>query len=99
HAYALAVLNHAWALSEFRTVARIKARSPRTQVIVMGADTTRSMERMARDAGAFDFLEKPFDLDALADAVECALLTPERRRGPRGCCAGCAWQRPCERWH
>lgn len=76
----------------------MKARAPQTHVIVMTAEPTPQMERQARDIGAFDFLEKPFRLSAMKHAVDRAIVTPERRRGSRGCCGGCEWQRPCSVW-
>lgn len=77
---------------------RVKARNPRTHVIVITGEATPELERLARDMGAFEFLEKPFPLSALKKVVECALATPEQRKGPRGCCGQCLWQRPCARW-
>jgi len=75
-----------------------KKRSPDTHVIVITGDATPELEKLARDMGAFEFLEKPFTLSVLAAAVDRALATPERRKGPRGCCGQCVWQRPCARW-
>lgn len=77
---------------------RVKARSPRTHVIVITGDATPELEKLARDMGAFEFLEKPFPLPVLKKAVERALATPEHRKGPRGCCGQCAWHHPCARW-
>ena len=74
---------------------KIKAHTPDTHVIAISAESAPHVERQARDLGAFDFLEKPFQLVALRRAVERAIKTPERRRGPRGCCPGCEWQAPC----
>ena len=76
----------------------MKARSPQTHVIIMTAEPTPQMERQARDIGAFDFLEKPFRLSVLMQAVARAIVTPERRRGSRGCCGGCEWRTPCSVW-
>jgi CheY-like chemotaxis protein len=76
----------------------IKTRIPQTQVIVITGQATQELEKLARDMGAFDFLEKPFSFAALKGAVERALATPERRKGPRGCCSECVWQQPCGRW-
>lgn len=77
---------------------RVKARSPRTHVIVITGEATPELEKLARDMGAFEFLEKPFPLPVLKKAMERALTTPERRKGPRGCCGQCAWHHPCARW-
>lgn len=74
---------------------QIKTRSPEAHVIVITDQAIPRMERLSRDIGAFDFLEKPFQFAALRHAVARAILTPERRKGPRGCCGGCAWERPC----
>jgi DNA-binding NtrC family response regulator len=75
----------------------VKRKCPQTHVILITARATTQMERLARDMGAFDFLEKPFALAAVKRAVDRAIATPERRKGPRGCCDGCEWQRPCGR--
>lgn len=77
---------------------RAKMRNPHTHVIVITGDATPELEKLARDMGAFEFLEKPFPLPMLTTALERALATPERRKGPRGCCGQCAWQQPCARW-
>jgi DNA-binding NtrC family response regulator len=74
-----------------------KTRMPQTHVIVITGQATPELETLARDMGAFEFLEKPFPLAALKGAVARALTVPERRRGPRGCCGTCSWQQPCER--
>jgi two-component system, NtrC family, response regulator AtoC len=77
---------------------RVKARSPQTHVIVITGEAAPELEKVARDMGAFDFLEKPFPLSLLKKAVERAIATPEHRKGPRGCCGQCVWQEPCARW-
>ncbi len=74
---------------------QIKARTPQTHVIMITGRPAPNMERLARDAGAFDFFDKPFELAALKRSVDRAMVTPERRKGPRGCCGGCEWQSPC----
>ena len=79
-------------------LSRVKARNPQTHVIVITAESTPELEKFARDMGAFDFLEKPFPFPVLKKAVEKALATPERRKGPRGCCGACLWREPCGRW-
>ena len=96
--YRVVIINHMWEADDFHFVWRIKSQTPQTHVIVLTARTTPQTERLARDTGAFDFLEKPFSLLDLKQAVERAITTPERRKGPRGCCGGCEWQTPCERW-
>jgi len=94
--YQVAIVNY-WASEPtgHQLLRRIKARAPETHVIFLAAEATSREERQARNLGAFDFLEKPFPLASLKQAVDRALLTPERRRGSRGCCSGCEWQRPC----
>ncbi|HSB80843.1 MAG TPA: response regulator [Candidatus Methylomirabilis sp.] len=96
--YRAVIINHMWEADDFHFVWRIKSRSPQTHVIVLTARTTPQTERLARDTGAFDFLEKPFSLLDLKQAVDRAITTPERRKGPRGCCGGCEWRSPCGRW-
>jgi DNA-binding NtrC family response regulator len=80
----------------FRAIRWIKAKNPQTHVIVITADATPQAERVARDTGAFDFFDKPFELVVLKQAVERAIATPERRRGPRCCAGGCRWVGPCD---
>ena len=79
----------------FRVLRSIKARIPQAHVIVITSHASSQMERFARNIGAFDFFEKPLRFARLRRAVERAILTPERRKGPRGCCVGCEWQKPC----
>ena len=61
-------------------VPRILAQHPRLPVIVLSAQDTLSTAVRATEAGAFDYLPKPFDLDVLAQAVAGALT--RGRRGP-----------------
>jgi two-component system, NtrC family, response regulator AtoC len=77
---------------------RAKMRNPHTHVFVITGDATPELEKLARDMGAFEFLEKPFPMPMLTAALDRALATPERRKGPRGCCGQCTWQQPCARW-
>jgi DNA-binding NtrC family response regulator len=93
--YQVAVINDLCGPLGFPLLRSLKAHSPKTHVIIITSSVAPRMERVARDAGAFDFFEKPFDLLALKRAVARAAATPERRKGPRGCCAGCEWQSPC----
>ncbi len=94
--YQVAIVNY-WACEPTgrQLLRQIKRAAPQTHVIFLAAEVTPREERQARRLGAFDFLEKPFSLASLKQAVDRALLTPERRRGSRGCCSGCEWQRPC----
>lgn len=75
-----------------------KARTPDIHVIVITGQPTRNRERFARDIGAFEFLEKPFPFSVLKETVNFALATPERRKGPRGCCCQCTGPHSCEYW-
>lgn len=76
----------------------VKAQSPETHVIIITGESMPKLERVARDVGAFDVFEKPFQFRAIKESVERALATPERRKGPRTCCGHCTWQVPCEFW-
>ncbi|WP_326524279.1 nitrogen regulation protein NR(I) [Sphingomonas sp.] len=58
---------------------------PALPVIVLSARNTLSTAVRATEAGAFDYLPKPFDLDALAQAVAGALA--RARRQPSGALA------------
>ena len=51
------------------------ARRPGLKVIVISAQNTLSTAVRATEAGAFDYLPKPFDLDELTRAVASALAT------------------------
>ena len=81
---------------DFRAIRQIKAQNPQTHVIVVAAMATPQSERLARDTGAFDFFDKPFELAELRQAVKRAIGTPERRKGPRCCNDGCRWIGPCD---
>ena len=54
---------------------------PRLPVIVLSAQNTLSTAVRANEAGAFDYLPKPFDLDVLAQAVAGALSRGQRAPG------------------
>jgi len=85
-------------LDGLRVLWHVKTSSPQTHVIVITGQATPKLERLARDMGAFEFFEKPIQFTALKDALDFALATPERRKGPRGCCGTCVWEKPCDRW-
>ena len=51
---------------------------PRLPVIILSAQNTLSTAIRATEAGAFDYLPKPFDLDVLAHAVTGALAKVRR---------------------
>ncbi|MGY4395915.1 two-component system nitrogen regulation response regulator GlnG [Sphingomonas sp. UYAg733] len=59
-------------------VARLTAEHPELPVIVLSAQNTLSTAVRANEVGAYDYLPKPFDLDALSRAVQGALA---RRQG------------------
>ena len=65
---------------------RVKARSPQTHVIVITGEAAPELEKLARDMGAFDFLEKPFPLSVLKKAVATGPSAPSssRRRTAHG---------------
>ncbi len=69
--------------SGIETLRKIKTSMPKTHVIMITGYGSRQIERLARDIGAFDVFEKPFEMRGVLDAVVRALATPERRRGPR----------------
>ncbi len=54
-------------------IPRLLARRPGLPIIVMSAQNTLSTAVRATENGAFDYLPKPFDIDALARAVASAL--------------------------
>jgi two-component system nitrogen regulation response regulator GlnG len=55
------------------TAASLRAEHPGLPIIVLSAQNTLTTAVRANEAGAFDYLPKPFDLDALALAVRGAL--------------------------
>ena len=60
---------------------RAREDSAHTPVLVVSAMTGRSVVQAALDAGANDFLDKPFDLGDLLERVE-ALIAAGRARRP-----------------
>ncbi len=62
------------------TASALAAEHPDLPIIVLSAQNTLTTAVRATEAGAFDYLPKPFDLDTLALAVRGALA--RRRRGP-----------------
>ncbi len=54
-------------------LATVGEKSPRAKVILVTAQGTVETVAAAREAGVFDYLAKPFDLDALVGRVEAAL--------------------------
>ena len=54
-------------------IPRLLARRPGLPIIVMSAQNTLSTAVRATEQGAFEYLPKPFDIDALARAVASAL--------------------------
>jgi two-component system nitrogen regulation response regulator GlnG len=60
-------------------VAALSAEHPDLPVIVLSAQNTLATAVRATEAGAFDYLPKPFDLDALTMTVASALARGGRR--------------------
>lgn len=54
-------------------VERVVAAHPGLPVIVLSAQNTLSTAVRSNEVGAFDYLPKPFDLDALSQSVQSAL--------------------------
>ncbi|HEX8382644.1 MAG TPA: nitrogen regulation protein NR(I) [Sphingomonas sp.] len=63
----------------------LRASHPALPVIILSAQNTLSTAVRATEAGAYDYLPKPFDLDALTSAVDSALAradpSPAERLG------------------
>ncbi|MGH7081050.1 MAG: nitrogen regulation protein NR(I) [Acetobacteraceae bacterium] len=59
-------------------IPRIRKLRPELRVIVMSAQSTLLTAVHAAEAGAFEYLPKPFDLEELLAVVERALLAPAR---------------------
>jgi two-component system nitrogen regulation response regulator GlnG len=55
------------------TAGALRSEHPDLPIIVLSAQNTLTTAVRANEAGAFDYLPKPFDLDALALAVRAAL--------------------------
>jgi len=60
----------------FDVLPRIRKSRPKLPVIVMSAQNTLLTAVNAADAGAFDYISKPFDLDDMTAAAKRALLKP-----------------------
>ena len=58
--------------------AELRERHPDLPVIVLSAQNTLTTAVRANEVGAFDYLPKPFDLDALTRAVAGALARGRR---------------------
>ena len=58
-------------------VQQIKRLRPDLRVIVMSAQNTMLTALRATESGAFEYLPKPFDLNALGEVVRRALAAPE----------------------
>ena len=65
-------------------IPRLLARRPGLPIIVMSAQNTLSTAVRATEQGAFDYLPKPFDIDALARAVASALAASGHVPEPLG---------------
>ena len=61
-------------------LARVEETNPGTPVILITAQGTVETVTAAREAGVFDYLAKPFQIDALVERVEAALAGSGRRR-------------------
>ncbi len=61
-------------------LSRVKETNPGAPVILITAQGTVETVAAAREAGVFDYLAKPFQIDALVERVEAALATSGRRR-------------------
>jgi two-component system nitrogen regulation response regulator GlnG len=60
----------------FDVLPRIRKERPKLPVIVMSAQNTLLTAVNAADAGAFDYISKPFDLDDMTAAAKRALSRP-----------------------
>lgn len=60
-------------------VASLLGETPELPVIVFSAQNTLATAVRATEVGAFDYLPKPFDLDALTQAVDGAIARGRRR--------------------
>lgn len=59
-------------------IGEIRSRGVSTPVIVMTAQQSPRIMDRARNAGAKDFLSKPFDADRLIDSIEKAIASGKR---------------------
>jgi DNA-binding NtrC family response regulator len=61
---------------------RIAARNSRTVVVLISGKIDLEAATEAREAGAFDFLSKPFDLADVIATVDCALAHQAEQATP-----------------
>lgn len=64
----------------FDVLPRIKRHRPDLPVILISAQNTFMTALNAQEAGAYDYLPKPFDLEKLVEAVNRAVLEPKDNR-------------------
>ena len=77
----------------FDLLPRIKKMRPELPVIVMSAQNTLLTAVNAADAGAFEYISKPFDLDDMTAAVKRALARPADSEAANKAIAGRLLQR------
>ena len=66
---------------------RLRELSPGTKVVVLSSDATPSNRECAFARGAWQFIEKPFDLDQIATLLgQCSTRPDERRASRRRLC-------------
>ena len=63
-------------MNAFDILPRIRKERPKLPVIVMSAQNTLTTAVSAAEAGAFDYMPKPFDLDDMTGAAKRALARP-----------------------
>ncbi|PYE86426.1 nitrogen regulation protein NR(I) [Phyllobacterium leguminum] len=68
----------------FDLLPRIKKSRPDLPVVVMSAQNTFMTAIKASEAGAYEYLPKPFDLTELVSIVGRALAEPKKKLGARG---------------
>ena len=87
----------------FDVIPRIKKLRPTLPIIVMSAKNTIMTAITAAERGAYDYLPKPFDLNALVQTVGRALEQSQKpvpanaRPAGRSRCPSSAARRPCRK--
>ena len=78
-------------LDGLETLSRIRAEHPHVQVIIVTGHASRQDMKLAKELGAFDYLEKPVDIGELAEKIKQARARAEaiapRASGDQPCAA------------
>ena len=70
-------------LDGMQVLEKVKAKSPKTKVIMITGYATLETDRESAAKGAFDFIAKPFRIGTIRDIIKKAAEALEQERGGR----------------